>query len=45
MGEVLWEKFLEEMIDDLQLSLIAVGIHGILNEYGFWLRRKVYLDK
>ena len=37
MNEPLWNKFLEEDVDDLQLCLTYYGVTGILDRFEQWL--------
>ena len=39
MGEILYQKFLDEQVENLQEVLLHHGINGILYEFEMWLDR------
>lgn len=43
MGSVLFKKFLEEAVTDLQMMMLYHGIEGILDEFENWLVTNGYL--
>lgn len=43
MGEILWMRFVDEQIDNLQEVLLTVGINGLLSEYDAWLEAEGYI--
>lgn len=43
MGESLYQKFLDEEVEDLQKVILLHGINGLLFEFENWLRAKGYL--
>jgi hypothetical protein len=42
MGELLYFRFMEECIEDLQTAMIHNGVEGILSEFERWLAEKGY---
>ena len=45
MGEILWMKFLEEEIQDLQIVVLTIGINGVLEAFEYWLNRNGYIKE
>jgi hypothetical protein len=45
MGEVLWRKFVDECIENMQEVLITVGVNGLLSEYDQWLESNGYIKQ
>jgi hypothetical protein len=45
MGEILWMKFLEEEIEDLQIVILTIGINGLLRCFEDWLKDNDYLKE
>ncbi len=45
MGQTLWQKFLEEHVGDLQVIIITIGIHGLLDAFENWLEINNYIKK
>jgi len=43
MGELLFKKWLEEEVIDLQIAFIHYGIEGILGEFELWLDRNGHI--
>jgi len=44
MDEPLWNKFLEEDVDDLQVCLIYYGVTGILERFEQWLKNNGHIS-
>ena len=45
MGEYLYQKYLEERVDDLQIVILHHGIEGLLSDFEDWLDVNRYLKK
>ncbi len=45
MGDSLFQDWLDEEIEDIQVVLITIGINGILAEFELWLLRKGHIKK
>jgi len=46
MGEeYLYQKWLDETVEDLQRLLVARGVEGILYAFEFWLEKNGHLKK
>lgn len=43
MGELLYNKWLDEEIEDLPKALLLYGVVGILDEFKTWLKRNGYI--
>ena len=37
MGQALWQKWLEEEVDDVQTALLMDGVAGLLSSFESWL--------
>lgn len=44
MNEPLWNKFLEEDVQDLNTCFIYYGITGILERFESWLKNKGHIS-
>jgi len=44
MGERLFEKWLEEKIDDLQTALLYGGVKSLLSDFEEWLVNNGYVN-
>ena len=45
MGELLFQKWMEEEIENIQVALIMDGVNGLLHAFEFWLGRNGYLKE
>lgn len=45
MGELLFKRFLEEAITDLQTMILYHGVEGLLDEFETWLVMNGYLKQ
>ena len=43
MGEILWMKFMDECVENLQEVLLTVGVNGLLCEYDRWMESEGYI--
>jgi len=44
MGEILWMKFVDECVENLQEVLLTVGVNGLLAEYDRWMEAEGYIE-
>ena len=45
MGESLYDKWLEEEVEDINKAVLLYGIVGILERFEEWLECNDYLDR
>ena len=43
MGEYLFKKFLEDVVEDLSKLILEIGVIGLLQEFELWLDTKGFL--
>jgi hypothetical protein len=43
MGEILWMKFVDECVENMQEVLMTVGVNGLLAEYDRWMEAELYI--
>ena len=45
MGESLYQKWLDEEVEDVQGAFLLWGLGGMLSEFESWLRRNGYVKE
>lgn len=45
MGSLLFKKFLEEAVTDLQAMILYHGIEGVMDEFETWMIMNGYLKR
>ena len=43
MGELLFKRFLDEEVTDLQMAILHSGVNGLLHHFEIWLLKNGYL--